>query len=128
MLALVQRVSRAGGRIRAEIATTAGLRTAAGEALLVAAGRRPNVEDLGLEQAGVAYTGRGITVDERLRTSQRHIYAAGDVAGGYQFTHLADHHARVVVRNILTPLLKSRRTRACCPGARSPRRRSDASA
>jgi pyruvate/2-oxoglutarate dehydrogenase complex dihydrolipoamide dehydrogenase (E3) component len=73
------------------------------EAVLVAAGRIPNVEDLGLEQAGVAWTKRGVTVDDHLRTSQAHIYAAGDVAGSYQFTHLADHHARVVVRNILVP-------------------------
>ncbi len=73
------------------------------DALLVATGRTPNVERLDLEAAGVAYTPRGITVDDHLRTSQRHIYAAGDIAGRYKFTHVADHHARTVVRNILLP-------------------------
>jgi pyruvate/2-oxoglutarate dehydrogenase complex dihydrolipoamide dehydrogenase (E3) component len=73
------------------------------EAILIAAGRTPNVEDLGLENAGVAYTSNGITVDAHLRTSQPHIYAAGDVAGSYQFTHLADLHARTIARNILLP-------------------------
>jgi pyruvate/2-oxoglutarate dehydrogenase complex dihydrolipoamide dehydrogenase (E3) component len=78
------------------------------EALLVAAGRAANVDGLQLEKAGVAFTKRGVTVDRHLRTSQPHIYAAGDVAGSYQFTHLADHHARVIVRNILLPWWKAR--------------------
>jgi pyruvate/2-oxoglutarate dehydrogenase complex dihydrolipoamide dehydrogenase (E3) component len=56
----------------------------------------------------VAHGKKGVTVDAHLRTSQRHIYAAGDVAGGLQFTHLADHHARVVVRNILIPWLPTK--------------------
>jgi pyruvate/2-oxoglutarate dehydrogenase complex dihydrolipoamide dehydrogenase (E3) component len=73
------------------------------EAILVAVGRVPNTDGLGLESAGVAFTQRGVTVNEKLQTSQRHIYAAGDVTGPPQFTHLADLHARTVVRNILTP-------------------------
>jgi len=73
------------------------------EAILVAAGRTPNVEDLDLEKAGVAFTGTGITVDASLRTSQPHIYAAGDIVGSYQFTHVADLHARTIARNILLP-------------------------
>jgi pyruvate/2-oxoglutarate dehydrogenase complex dihydrolipoamide dehydrogenase (E3) component len=75
----------------------------AAEALLVAAGRVPNVEGLGLESAGVVHGPRGVLVNEHLQTSQPHIFAAGDITGGFQFTHLADHHARVVVRNILFP-------------------------
>ena len=106
--ATARRVARAGGRVRMEIASAAGETALEAEALLVAAGRRPNVEGLGLEEAGVAYTTKGVTVDPYLRTSQPHIYAAGDVTGGHQFTHLADHHARTVVRNILTPLFKSK--------------------
>jgi len=106
--ARARRVTRAGSRLRLEVTSPAGDETLEAEALLVAAGRRPNVEDLGLEQAGVAFTKKGVTVDEHLRTSQPHIYAAGDVAGGPQFTHLADHHARTVVRNILTPVLKAK--------------------
>ncbi|MFQ5718504.1 MAG: dihydrolipoyl dehydrogenase family protein [Acidobacteriota bacterium] len=77
-------------------------------ALLVAVGRRPNVEDLGLEEAGVAFTRTGITTDDRLRTSRRNIFAIGDVAGPYQFTHFADAQARAVVRNILIPWVPAR--------------------
>lgn len=76
----------------------------AGDALLVAVGRRPNVEGLGLERAGVRYTKAGVEVDERLRTSQAHIYAAGDVTGGYQFTHHAGWQATIAVRNAFFPL------------------------
>jgi pyruvate/2-oxoglutarate dehydrogenase complex dihydrolipoamide dehydrogenase (E3) component len=74
-----------------------------GDALLVAAGRRPNVEGLDLERAGVAYSERGIEVDDNLRTSQRHIYAAGDCIGSYQFTHYAGWQAAMAVRNALLP-------------------------
>jgi pyruvate/2-oxoglutarate dehydrogenase complex dihydrolipoamide dehydrogenase (E3) component len=106
--AKARRVTRASGRVRLEVATPAGDEILEAEALLVAAGRLPNVEDLGLDQAGVAFSKKGVTVDAHLRTSQPHIYAAGDVAGGPQFTHVADHHARIVVRNILTPFLKAK--------------------
>lgn len=75
-----------------------------GSHLLVAAGRRPNVEGLGLEAAGVAYDRRGVTVDRGLRTSNRKVYAVGDVAGGPQFTHAAGYHAGLVVRNALFAL------------------------
>ncbi len=74
------------------------------EALLVAAGRIPNIDKLNLDAAGVRFNKRGVVVNEYLQTSQPHIYAAGDIAGSFQFTHLADAHARVVVRNILMPL------------------------
>ncbi len=74
-----------------------------GDALLVAAGRRPNVDSLDLERAGVTYSQRGVQVDEYLRTSQRHIYAAGDCTGGYQFTHYAGWQAFIAVRNALLP-------------------------
>lgn len=67
--------------------------------LLVAAGRAPNVEDLGLEAAGVDYDRRGIKVDDRLRTTNKKIFAAGDVASRFQFTHTADAQARLVIRN-----------------------------
>jgi pyruvate/2-oxoglutarate dehydrogenase complex dihydrolipoamide dehydrogenase (E3) component len=74
------------------------------KALLVAAGRIPNIDKLNLDAAGVHFNKRGVIVNEYLQTSQPHIYAAGDIAGPFQFTHLADAHARVVVRNILMPL------------------------
>jgi pyruvate/2-oxoglutarate dehydrogenase complex dihydrolipoamide dehydrogenase (E3) component len=69
--------------------------------LLVAAGRAPNVEGLGLDAAGVALEKGRIVVDAHLRTSNPRIYAAGDAAGGLQFTHLAGHHAGVVLRQTL---------------------------
>ncbi len=74
-----------------------------GSAVLVATGRRPNVENLNLPKAKVAFTKRGVTVDERLETTQRGIYAVGDIIGQLQFTHVADYHARVVIRNTLVP-------------------------
>jgi len=75
-----------------------------GTHLLVAAGRRPNVMGLGLEHAGVDFTPKGIEVDRRLRTSNKRIFAIGDVAGGYQFTHVAGYHAGIVIRNVLFKL------------------------
>ena len=73
----------------------------AGTHLLVAAGRKPNMEGLDLSLAGVECTPRGMTVDARLRSSNRRVFAAGDVAGGPQFTHVAGYHAGVLIRNIL---------------------------
>ncbi|MFQ5487202.1 MAG: dihydrolipoyl dehydrogenase family protein [Gammaproteobacteria bacterium] len=72
-----------------------------GSHLLVAAGRRSNVKDLGLEQAGVVLKQGRIKTDKRLRTSNRNIFACGDVVGPYQFTHMAEHQAGVVLRNAL---------------------------
>ena len=72
-----------------------------GSHLLVAAGRSANVEGLGLESAGVEYNARGIVVDRRLRTTNKRIFAIGDVTGGYQFTHMAGYHAGIVIRNTL---------------------------
>jgi pyruvate/2-oxoglutarate dehydrogenase complex dihydrolipoamide dehydrogenase (E3) component len=86
--------------------------TIVGSHLLVAAGRRVNVEGLGLEAAGVDYSPKGIAVDDRLRTSNRRIYAIGDVAGGYQFTHIAAYHAGIVIRNALFRLPAKVDTRA----------------
>jgi pyruvate/2-oxoglutarate dehydrogenase complex dihydrolipoamide dehydrogenase (E3) component len=74
-----------------------------GDLLLIAAGRRPAVSGLALEKAGVVYSASGIIVDNRLRTNIKHIYAAGDVAGGYQFTHFAGWQAFEAVRNALLP-------------------------
>ena len=69
----------------------------------MAAGRRPNVEGLGLDRAGVTYSARGIPVDDRLRTNVPHIYAAGDVLGGEQFSHVAGWQAFEASRNALLP-------------------------
>jgi len=82
--------------------TSDGVITA--DALLVAAGRRPNIEQLNLELAGVKHNRHGVEVNDYMQTSQPHIYAAGDVANRLKFTHTADFTARAVVRNILMPL------------------------
>ena len=78
-----------------------GTRVIEGSHLLVAVGRAANVDDLGLDAAGVTYNRKGIEVDGRLRTSNRRVFAIGDVAGGYQFTHVAGYHAGIVIRNAL---------------------------
>lgn len=72
-----------------------------GSHLLVAVGRKANVEDLNLEAAGIEYTPKGIKVDERLRTTNHKVFAIGDVTGGLQFTHIASYHAGIVIRNAL---------------------------
>jgi pyruvate/2-oxoglutarate dehydrogenase complex dihydrolipoamide dehydrogenase (E3) component len=72
--------------------------------LFVATGRRPNTADLEAEQAGVALERGAVRVNARLETTRRGIWAAGDVTGGLQFTHVADYMARIVVQNALTPL------------------------
>ncbi len=70
--------------------------------VLIATGRRPNVRDLGLEQAGVAFSERGIEVDATLQTSVPPIWAVGDVTGIYPFTHAADYQARIAEHNMFT--------------------------
>ncbi len=72
-----------------------------GTHLLVAAGRRPNVDGLDLEAAGIAYSAKGIQVDAGLRTTNRKVFAIGDVAGGLQFTHVANYHASIVLKRAL---------------------------
>ncbi|MCR8548159.1 FAD-dependent oxidoreductase [Salipiger sp. P9] len=89
-----------GGAGAIEVETAAG-QVFRGSHLLVAVGRRANIEALGLEAAGIAATRAGITVDEGLRSTNRRVYAIGDVAGGAQFTHVAGYHAGLVVRNAL---------------------------
>jgi pyruvate/2-oxoglutarate dehydrogenase complex dihydrolipoamide dehydrogenase (E3) component len=72
-----------------------------GSHLLIATGRKPNLKSLSLERAGVKYDANGIKVNNQLKTSNGRIYAVGDVIGGPQFTHLANFHAGIVIRNAL---------------------------
>jgi pyruvate/2-oxoglutarate dehydrogenase complex dihydrolipoamide dehydrogenase (E3) component len=74
-----------------------------GDLLFIASGRKPNVSGLDLDKAGVVCSDRGISVDDQLRTNIKHIYAAGDVLGGHQFTHFAGWQAFQAVRNALLP-------------------------
>ena len=70
-----------------------------GSEILVAVGRKPNIKNLELEKAGVKYDEKRIETNEYLRTSQKNIYAAGDVTGHFQFTHTADYEAQIVLQN-----------------------------
>jgi pyruvate/2-oxoglutarate dehydrogenase complex dihydrolipoamide dehydrogenase (E3) component len=67
-------------------------------------GREANLGDLGLERIGVAFDRKGVKVDDRLRTAQKHIFAAGDVTGSYQFTHAAGYEGSIVVSNAILRL------------------------
>lgn len=96
--ALAAEIRGAAGAI--EVETRDG-RTFSGTHILVAAGRVANTERLNLPAAGIETTKTGIKVDEQLRTTNRKVYAIGDVAGGLQFTHVAGYHAGVVIRSIL---------------------------
>ena len=99
---LVEAVSERGQMcLRFELPNGAGVAEANGDQLLIAAGRTSNVEGLGLEAAGVQVSKRGVIVSDRLRTSNRRIYAAGDVCSSFQFTHAADAMARIVIQNAL---------------------------
>jgi pyruvate/2-oxoglutarate dehydrogenase complex dihydrolipoamide dehydrogenase (E3) component len=69
--------------------------------LLVAVGRAPNVEGLGLETVGVEFDRKGVKVNDRLQTANARIYACGDICSPYQFTHAADFMARIVIQNAL---------------------------
>jgi pyruvate/2-oxoglutarate dehydrogenase complex dihydrolipoamide dehydrogenase (E3) component len=75
----------------------------AGDMLLVAVGRVPNVYSLDMDKAGVEFTNRGIKADDNLRTTAEHIYAAGDILGGPQFTHYAGFQGSIAARNALLP-------------------------
>ena len=100
--AAVEQVERASGEKRLRVKHAGGLETVAVDEILVGAGRRPNLEGLGLEAAGVRHDPvRGVEVDDRLRTSNRRIFAAGDVCMAWKFTHAADAAARIVIQNAL---------------------------
>lgn len=102
------RFEQKGDRTQVTVETDAGERTLETDAVLVATGRKANTEGLGLEEAGVEFDRRGVTVDDTMTTSQPHIFACGDIAGPFQFTHTADYQARIVIRNILIPWFKTK--------------------
>jgi pyruvate/2-oxoglutarate dehydrogenase complex dihydrolipoamide dehydrogenase (E3) component len=107
MNASVVRVGDLGEAREVVIKNAAGeIETLQAAALLVALGRSPNVAGLGLEKIDIPFDHKGIKVDNRLRTSHRHIYAAGDVNGGYQFTHVAGYEGGVVLSNAVFHLPK----------------------
>ncbi|UWQ75176.1 NAD(P)/FAD-dependent oxidoreductase [Leisingera sp. M658] len=96
--AMVSRITGQAGAI--EVETKDGS-TFKGSHLLMAVGRKANMEQLNLAAAGIETKGNGIKVDESLLTTNRRVYAIGDVAGGLQFTHVAGYHAGIVIRSAL---------------------------
>ncbi|MDZ7691922.1 MAG: FAD-dependent oxidoreductase [Balneolaceae bacterium] len=100
--ASVNQVANAGdGSIQVETEIDGRKEEWRGDALLVATGRAANHKNLDLGKAGIDYTKTGVTVDDRCRTNNKHIYAAGDVTGRYQFTHMSEHMAKVAATNAL---------------------------
>ncbi len=101
--AKTKKVERSDGHTRLiiEIPSSPGEVTIEGDALLVSAGRRATIQGLDLEAAGVEVDKRGIVVNDHCRTSVRNIFACGDVAGRYQFTHFAEHMAKVAVSSAI---------------------------
>lgn len=103
----IELIEKTAGGVRVQLAGDGRI---VGSHLLVAAGRVPNIESLNLEAGGIAFSKRGITVDHLLRTSNRNVYAAGDVAGGLQFTHVAGYQAGNIIRHALFRMRARNRT------------------
>lgn len=97
----IRAVCRDGDGIRVDVEGASGAGHVAGDALLVATGRRPNVEGLGLEEVGVRVSRTGVTVDDHMRTTLDGVYAAGDVTGIMPFTHAASYQGRLAADNAL---------------------------
>lgn len=99
--AQVKKVSSENGRTGVYVDVDGESKTVSGTHLLMATGRSANVDDLNLEAAGVSYSKKGIEVNDKCRTNVSYIYACGDVTGGYQFTHMSEHTAKVAATNAL---------------------------
>jgi pyruvate/2-oxoglutarate dehydrogenase complex dihydrolipoamide dehydrogenase (E3) component len=96
----VDRIEHRVGVVKVHVAGPNGPDVIEGSHILVATGRKPNLDGLNLEAAGIAYDRRGIKVGDTLLTTNSRVYAIGDVAGGLQFTHVANYHAGIVLRRI----------------------------
>ncbi|MDH3666199.1 MAG: FAD-dependent oxidoreductase [Paracoccaceae bacterium] len=106
------KVTQFSGQTGAITATLEDAGTIEGSHLLMAVGRKPNVNGMGLDEAGIEHDRKGVVVDKGLRSvSNRRVYAIGDVAGGLQFTHVANYHAGLVIRNALFRLPVRNQTR-----------------
>ncbi|HTP42115.1 MAG TPA: mercuric reductase [Nitrospiria bacterium] len=99
----INKVDRRGNEKVLHVTAGGRMQELAVDAILVGAGRVPNVEGLGLERVGVAFTAAGVTVNPLLQTSNPRIYAAGDVCSAEKFTHAADAQAQILIQNALFP-------------------------
>lgn len=100
-VAKIETAGAANGAVRLLLETAKGEETLEGTHLLIAAGRKPNLDSLDLEAARIKYDRERVLVDQRLRTTNKRVYAIGDVIGEAQFTHVANYHAGLVIRNAL---------------------------
>ncbi len=95
-------IAASSNDILVKIKTAEGqIQTLTGSHLLIATGRKPNLDKLDLHKAGVTFDPQGIKVNHALRTTNKRIYAAGDCVGPYQFTHIAEYHAGVIIQKVL---------------------------
>lgn len=99
--AVVENIDSRFRNVLATVRTASGSEIIEGSHLLVAAGRKPNIDGVGLDAARIKHGERGIKVSRGLVTSNRRVYAIGDVTGDQQFTHVANHHAEIVIRRAL---------------------------
>ena len=107
--AQVQRVLMEGNQASVIISNTSGQeRTYQAQTVFIATGRKPAIQGLNLEKAGVKTTSQGIVVDATLKTSAKNIYACGDVVGPYRFSHMAWYQAVIAVRNACIPIFKKK--------------------
>lgn len=97
----VQSTRNLGNKIEVTLKKGEELKSVRAETILIAAGRKVNLDGLGLEGIEVSFDRRGLKLDEKLRTSQRHIFGAGDVTGVYQFTHAAGYEGGIVLSNAI---------------------------
>ncbi len=95
----VEQVEQTGEQIAVHLSVGEAKQTLKADRILVATGRTPNIEGLGLDEAGVVFTKKGIQVDDKCRTSRDHIYGIGDCTGEYQLTHMSEHMAKVAMSN-----------------------------
>ncbi|MDR3421184.1 MAG: FAD-dependent oxidoreductase [Xanthobacteraceae bacterium] len=97
----VAKVGRALAKVQVTLASETGTDTIEGSYLLVTAGRRPDIDDLNLDAAKIRTDEHGLVLDRSLRTTNKRVFAVGDVAGGPNYTHVAHYHAGLVVRRVL---------------------------
>lgn len=97
----VDRVEDDGSGVAVHLSRDGETETIKASKILMATGRQPNINDIGLDAAGVNYSDKGINVNDKCRTNVRHIYAVGDVTGRYQFTHMSEHMAKVAATSAL---------------------------
>ncbi len=97
-------MTKIGEHVRIDVEKNGQRQTLQASEILLAIGRTPNIQGLGLDEAGVEYDKRRVLVNAFMQTSQKHIYAVGDVVGPYQFSHMANVQGIQAVQNAVLPI------------------------